>query len=409
MDRHSVTKAPQAGGADRRQDHLLVKILGTLAVAAFMISVSAGTAQALGIGEVVEVLPVEVDLGTGPAPESQPEPEQPTAPEQPAQGSTGLGEVVEEMTEVTTEPVSDQPGPTQQPAPQNPVNTIVEPVGRVVSPVAEVIEEPVGGQATRPAIEAVEPVTDTVEKVVDSASGTIDKPVNGVLQTVSPILEEIDEPLKPVLGAVTTSVERTTEVVEDVSAAVRDGVDELAAVAVPLVPSPADLLGGVDEVIGGIPDFDADPAVPGLSSPDPERAISGPDQEPSPSMTNPPREPLASPLPAPIAANAETVDNVSYSEVPALPTAPPALRNASGQGLALSGAEPSPRDSEGSGLPSRAPVVAASSSSISGSFSGLLAVLVLLGLIAPRLSRWLRPRPVLWRPFALAEALALPG
>jgi hypothetical protein len=33
----------------------------------------------------------------------------------------------------------------------------------------------------------------------------------------------------------------------------------------------------------------------------------------------------------------------------------------------------------------------------------------LLGLIAPRLSRWLRPRPVIWRPYALAEALELPG
>ena len=52
---------------------------------------------------------------------------------------------------------------------------------------------------------------------------------------------------------------------------------------------------------------------------------------------------------------------------------------------------------------------ASGSSSSSSSVSTVLAVLFLLGLIAPRLSRWLRPRPVIWRPYALAEALELPG
>ena len=91
MDRQSVRQAPTAGGADRRQAHLLAKIVGTIALAAFMISASAGTARALGIGEIVEELPVDLGIGSTPAPES----EQPIAPEQASQAA-GLGEVVEE-------------------------------------------------------------------------------------------------------------------------------------------------------------------------------------------------------------------------------------------------------------------------------------------------------------------------
>ena len=313
MNRQSVKQAPTAGGADRRQAHLLAKILGTLALAAFMISLSAGTAQALGIGEIVEGLPVEVDLGIGSTPESETEPEQ---------AAGGLGEVVEDVTETVTESVSSQPAPTQQSAPQNPVNTIVEPVTRAIEPVAEVIEEPVGqvtraiepvaevieepvGQVTRPAMETVEPVTNTVRAVVDSAAGAIEEPVTRIVQTVSPALEEIQEPLHPVLGVVTTTVETTTGLVDEVSTPIFDDVDDLVGVTLPLIPSPDDLIGGIDDVLDSGPDAGPAPTVPGSPSKDPETAVSRPDQGPSRSVTSPPRPGIGSLLPPPIVPVAE--------------------------------------------------------------------------------------------------------
>jgi len=66
MDRQSVRQAPRARTADRRQAHFLARIIGTLATAAFMISLSAGTAQALDVGEIVEELPVEIEPASPP-------------------------------------------------------------------------------------------------------------------------------------------------------------------------------------------------------------------------------------------------------------------------------------------------------------------------------------------------------
>ena len=415
MDRQSVRQAPTAGGADRRQAHLLAKIVGTIALAAFMISASAGTARALGIGEIVEELPVDLGIGSTPAPES----EQPIAPEQASQAA-GLGEVVEDITEVVTEPVSSQPAPTHQSAPQNPVNTIVapvtgviEPVTEVIEPVAEVIEEPVG-QMTRRAIESVEPVTETARAVVDSAADAIEEPLTGIIQTVSPVLDEIQEPLQPVLGAVTTTVEKTTWLVDEVSTPIFDGVDDLVDVTLPLIPSPDDLLGGIDDVLDSDRDNGPVSSVPGSPSKDPGTAISRPDQGPSRSITNPPPPPLGSLLPPPIAPIAEPpghTDNPKHSPISASAATHSPSWGASGGTATTWDDPPPPYDPDDAAVPIRTGVVAASSpsSSSSGSTSGLLAVLVLLGLIAPRLSRWLRPRPVLWRPFALAEALELPG
>ena len=90
MDRHSVIQAPRVGTADRRQAHLLARIVGTLATAAFMISLSAGTAQALDIGEIVEELPVEIDLGIGSTPPPEPAAE-------PEQSAPAVAEVVDEL------------------------------------------------------------------------------------------------------------------------------------------------------------------------------------------------------------------------------------------------------------------------------------------------------------------------
>jgi hypothetical protein len=267
---------------------------------------------------------------------------------------------------------------------------------------------------TGPALEAVEPVTDTVRAVVDSAAGVIDKPVNGIVQTVSPVLEEIDEPLQPVLGVVTTTVEKTTGMVDEVSTPIFAGVEDLVDVALPLIPSPDDLLGGVDDVLDTDPDTGPVPSVPGSPSNDPGRAISRPDQGPSRSVPSPPPPPLGSLLPAPIVPVAEPPGHThspTHSPMVVPETTRRAFWEASGLNTTTGDTSLPPYDSEDSGAPIRAGVVAASSpsSSSSGSASGLLAVLVLLGLIAPRLSRWLRPRPVLWRPFALADALELPG
>ena len=428
MDRHSVIEAPRIRTADRRQAHLLARIVGTLAAAAFMISLSAGTAQALDIGEIVEELPVEIDLGIGSTPPPEPEGEL-------EQSVAGLGKVVdgvvEDVTEVVTEPVSSQPAPTQQPATQNPVNAIVEPVTRVIEPVAEVVEElarsrpglaswipppddPVAvieepvGQVTRPVIEALGPVTGTVAKVVDSAADTVEKPVTGIIHTVSPALEEVVEPLRPVLGVVTTTVGRTTGLVGEVSTPILDGVDDLVDVAVPLIPPPDDLLGGGDGFVEGPTDSDPAPTVPTAPSRNPDPVTSRPDQGPPRSITSP-APPVMDVVPSPIPAPSAIGDNASSSPMAAT-FSPSAPHVGSGTNLAPNYLQPTPDESGASGVPSRAGVVAtASSSSSSGSSTGLLAVLVLLGLIAPRLSRWLRPRPVLWRQFALAETLELPG
>ena len=59
-----------------------------MATTAFMISLSAGTAQALDIGEIVEELPVEIDLGIG-----SPPPPEPAA--EPEQSAPAVAEVVE--------------------------------------------------------------------------------------------------------------------------------------------------------------------------------------------------------------------------------------------------------------------------------------------------------------------------
>jgi len=412
MDRHSVIQAPRAGTADRRKAHLLAKIVGTLALAAFIISLSAGTAQALDIGEVVEELPVEIGFGvessSAPEPEPEPEPEQSVTPELTPRATGGLGEVVEDVTEVVTEPASRQPAPTEQAAPQNPVGAIVEPVTRAIEPVADAIEEPVG-QVTRSVIEAVEPETDTVQNVVDSAAGAIEEPVTRIVQTVSPVLEEIQQPLQPVLGGVTTSIEETTGLVDDVSTSILDGVDDLVDVTIPVVPSPDDLLGGIDDVSHRAPALDPDPALSGTRPNDPETAISRPDQGPSRSIAGPPHPTVDSPRSPPLPAHQGIVDDRSDSVVAAASPTPSAAGGAADLTIATSEPEPPPYDSESARLKARTGVAATFSSSSSGSTPGLLAVLVLLGLIAPRLSRWLRPRPVLWRPFALAEALELPG
>ena len=352
------------------------------------------------------------------------------------------------MAEVVTEPVSRQTAPSQQPSPQNPVNAIVEPVIQVIEPVIEVVEEPVG-QVTRPAIEAVEPATDTVQNVVDSAAGAIDpvaevieepvahvtrpaiealepvtgavqnvvdsttgaiaEPVTRIVQTVSPALEEIQEPLEPVLGVVTTTVETATGLVDEVSTPILDGVDDLVDVTLPLVPLPDDPLGGVEDDPDRGPAFDPNPSVSGPPSNEPVTPIPRPDQGPSKSITNPQPPTVGSPLLPPLPAQPGIVDDGSRSLIAAASPTPIAPSFAVGARVAANDPESPPYDSESAGLRARTGVVAASSSSGSGSTSGLLAVLVLLGLIAPRLSRWLRPRPVLWRQFALAEALELPG
>ena len=304
MDRHSVIQAPRVGTSDRRQAHLLARIVGTLATAAFMISLSAGTAQALDIGEIVEELPVEIDLGIGSTapPETAAEPEQ---------SDTGLGEVIDDVSGVVTEPVSSQPAPTQQPATQNPVDAIVEPVTRVIEPVVEVVEEPVG-QVTHPVVDTVEPVTDTAQKVVDSAAGTVEKPVSGIIHTVSPALEKVVEPLRPVIDVVTTTVERTTGLVGEVSTPILDGVDDLVDVALPLIPPPDHLLGGGDDFVEGPTDSDLAAPVPGTPSRNPDPVISRPDHGPPRSITSPP-PPVMDVVPPPIPGPPAIGDNASSS------------------------------------------------------------------------------------------------
>jgi hypothetical protein len=421
MDNHSdVRQAPRAGVADRRQGRIIAKIIGTLALVSFMLVATASTARALGIGEIVDESPL------GPVTETAEEITDPVTDviEQPvnqtvepvAEAVEPVAEAVEPITEVVgpavdtvqeaTEPITEVVGPA--------VDTIqeaTEPVTEVVGPAVSTVQE-----ATEPATEAVGPavstveevtesVTESVEGVVGSVTETIEGPVSGVTGTVGHVLEEVQEPIQPVIDVVDDTIGATTEVVGGVTTPVLDTVDDLIDPVLPLIPDTDDLTD-----VGGDAENGAS-----ISDPAPVR---GPDSGDTPSnspgsRTNAPDKRLAQPVPVPSllttpspafgAGQARDEGGATRESPPTSNFMADAVRGGDSPG----GVGPS----EGAGPAPRSVVLpsATGSSSGSGPAASLLAVLVLLGLIAPRLSRWLRPRPVIWRPYALAQALELPG
>ncbi len=386
MDLHLDGQAPRAGEADRRQRHIIAKVVGTISLAIFIVTVTSGTARALGVGEVVEALPIEIELGTETLPEPEPEPAEPPV-EQSAPGTTGLGEVVETVTEVVTTPGSTES--PAHPASQDPVASVLEPVTQVVEPVTEVVDEPVD-QIARPALDPLEPLTETVADVVDSAADTVQQPLTPVTESVSLLVGVIHEPVQPVLHLVGAAVNGSIDAVENVTAPVLEGVEEL----LPVVPD--DLIEAVDDALVGIRGPDPDPGT-SYSPPVPDGQAGAPVES-----SRVPAE-IDSPMPTVITSvrnTRNTSDPAAYSRSPAiLPHAPSGITEDTG----------APEGPASAALRARSGSMSSLNSPGSASPSGLLAVLVLLGLIAPRLSRWLRSRPVLWRPIALAEALEVPG
>jgi hypothetical protein len=353
MNDHSDRQAPRAEVADRRQGHMIAKLLGTVALASFLLMISAGTARALGIGEIVDESPLD--------PVTEP-----------------LEDVTATVTEAV-EPVTD---------------TVIESAGTV----ARTVEEPVSRAA-----EAVEPVTETVAGVTETAKETIEPPVTAVTETVGKVLEEVERPIQPVLGMIDETVEGTTEVIGGITTPVVDGVDDLIDPALPSNPGP-----------DGVTDGETPGSDPGR--------VSGPRAPVFPVDTSNPAAPpassdgpLAGPVPIPVPSSSTTppsgmpriqteAEGGSTRESPPTPII---MADAVGGGGSL-GDDGSPIGGDALSRALARPT-GGESSSYSGSVSSLLAVIVLLGLIAPRLSRWLRSRPVLWRPYALAEALELPG
>jgi hypothetical protein len=246
-------------------------------------------------------------------------------------------------------------------------------------------------------------VAETVEGVVGPVTATIEGPVTGVTETVGSVLEEVQEPLQPVIDVVDETIEGTTGVIGGVTTPILEEVDELIDPVLPSIPTPD---------VGDDPEDGAS-----ISDPGPVRGPGRPDTPSNPpgSRIHLPDHPLAQPVLVPIPS--------------LLTTPPPAVGagQASDEGGALRESPPNPNfmadpvrggDSPGGAGPPDAPrpwpssialPTGTASSSGSGPALSLLAVLVLLGLIAPWLSRWLRSRPVIWRPYALAEALELPG
>jgi hypothetical protein len=199
------------------------------------------------------------------------------------------------------------------------------------------------------------------------------------------------------------TVEGTTEVIGGISTPVLDGVGDLVDPPLPSIPAPD----GVTD--GGTSGSDPDPVL-GPRSPDSPVDISNPGEPPATSdgpLTRPVLVPVPSLLTTPSSGVPRSQTEAEGGSTRESPPTPITMADAVGGGGSLGderppiGGDQSPR--------ALARPTASGSSSPSGSVSSLLAVLVLLGLIAPRLSRWLRSRPVLWRPYALAEALELPG
>jgi hypothetical protein len=386
MNDHSDRQAPRAEVAGRRQGKIIAKLLGALALASFLLMVSAGTARALGIGEIVEESPLDPVTDTV---------ETVTAP------VTEAVEPVTDTVETVAEPVTEAVEPVTDPVEEftETVAQAAEPVTDTATDVASTVPRTVEEPVNR-AVEAAEPVTETVVAVTETVTETIEQPVTEVSGTVGRVLEEVREPIQPVLDVIDETVERTTEVIGGVTAPVLDGVDDLVDPALPSIPAPD----GATDV--------------GTSGPNPDPVL-GP---PSPVDTSNPAErpatsdgPLSRPVLVPVPSLLTTPPSgVTQSQTEAeggstreSPPTPITMADAVGGGGSLGdegspvGGDPSPR--------ALARPTASGSSSSSGAVSNLLAVIVLLGLIAPRLSRWLRSRPVLWRPYALAEALELPG
>jgi len=398
MGNHRDNAAPLRGRADRRRGHIIARILGTFALAGFMFALTTGTARAGVLGEIVDELPVDIGLGqAGPAP-AEPEP-------------NGLEEVIEVVVETVTilpgdpeqaEPVADGAEEPASGAGQ-PVENVPEPVaGLVEQPTADGVVESVVGIVEGTGVEVVQPVVDVVQA-----------PVAPVVEHVAPVVSGIAEPLSPV-------VEPALDLIGDTVGTLPGVVDQL--------PSPLlDVINGLVNVPGLItgignlvenfeePDetaFDsAQPVVPDIPPDGKEATVTGPPVagaapfDPAPVGPEEPGLAATSPIPTDVTSERSPAETTAWALAP-----PPDPLVIAPDLVGRTGSPPvDDRDYEVAPAPHLEISSTVPASSNSGPTAGLVAVLVLLGLIAPRLSRWLRPRPVHWRPIALAEALELPG
>ena len=419
MANHWDTTAPLAGRVDQRQGHIIARIIGTLALAGFMLGLATGTARAGALGDIVEELPVDIGLGQeatpAPAPPTEPdpnpEPSVESTPQEPSQSdeAAGLGEVIEGVAEPVVQPVKDIVAPVAD-AVEEPVRAIVQPVDAVQQPVREVVD------AAQPVVERVD---ESVGEIVQPVVGTVEGPVTQVVEQVAPVIAGMQRPLDHVIDPTLDLIEDTPGSVPGLVDEVLDQVNGIVNVT-GLLDGPLELISGTDDLIGELVDTIGGNAETGSNPAGPLDPGTTPDGWETPA-TGPPRAGRTSDdlVPLPVHPEAPGVPNesaiqigdvrspVSEKSPEAAPASNPTLLGPSSGGhMGLSPID----DGDESTTQTRLPRGASTSPfSSSGPAAGLVAVLVLLGLIAPRLSRWLRPRLVLWRPIALAEALELPG
>lgn len=371
--------------------------------------------QTFPIDEVVEVLPLpapEPEPATSapatPEPDAAPEPatSPPTVPgapaaasEAPSEGSaapvavvddavTGVDPVVADLPEHVTDPVSQaahDPSPLPSPdssAPPSPVPGVQSPVDPLVAdetadplrlaPTLDGVPSGLGVLQEAPVLESLPSLPEVVagadQLVIDAAEDLVG-PVGSL---IAPSLSVLDTVLEPVADLVGVTV-----------SGLADTVDSL----VPILPAPG----------SSPPSVTPSVVTPGQEDPPPmeERRIEPVvTTEPVGSGTSSARAGIIA-RPAP----SELVDvTLTAATVPAIISdRAPTTRSQHDTAGAVNWVRTSGQTR--SILPT----------STSGQVFAFVAVLALLGLVAPRLSRWLRLQPVLWRPNALALAIERPG
>ena len=396
----------------------------------------------LPVDEVVEVLPVpapEPESATpapsAPEPDAEPEPttsppptSQPAAPQAPAAATapppessvapvtvvdeavSGLEPVVADLPDPVTDPVSEPPQAAHDPSPlpsadsQAPPSPMPGPVQSVVdslvadepadpphlAPILDGVQNGLGSLQETPVLDHLPSLPEVVagaDQLVTGAGGDLAEPIGSLS---APSLSVLDDVLEPALDVVEGSV-----------SGLEDTVDSL----VPNLPVPG----------SSPPIVTPNVVIPGqedpLAAPDPgdgRRTGSG---IPPPTQVRK-VEPVVTTEPV---GPETTSTRASVIAHPAAPNGPvDAVLTADLLPASISDRAPTTRsqpDPTGAGNWVRTSGQTRSTlpNSISTQVFAFVAVLALLGLVAPRLSCWLRLQPVLWRPNALALAIERPG
>jgi hypothetical protein len=435
-------------------ERIAKQLLSSLVIGLFLILGTASAKAVELVDDVVEVLPVEepvdevVEVLPLPAPEPEPatsappaappnaEPEPTTlppatppspAPESPGAATepqpvgsvapvavvddavSGLEPVVADLPGPDTDPVSQPPPAVNDPSP-SPGTDSPEPQSPTPGAVQSVVDSLLAGEPAAPPDLA--PILDGTQKGLGAPQET---PVLEHLPSLPEVVAGADQLLIGAAGDLVEPVGSLTApallVLDDVLDPVSDLVEDTVS----------GLAGTVDSLVPNLP-------VPGSSAPIVIPIVVIPGHE----------DPVAAPDPGderrrrsgiPPPTEARSIEPVGTTDPvgPQTPSvragmiAPPAQDGLADVVLSADmlpdtitdGAttHQSRNDPAGAGkwvwssdqMPSTPPT------STSGQVFAFVAVLALLGLVAPRLSRWLRLQPAVWRPNALALAIERPG